>query len=344
MKRGIEARVADVRRLLAAARIVHRDRALVAPEIAHDTGLTLPGVELGFASLEREATDAELLALVSAAAPAEHVHVVLSANVFVAALRAIAIARAAADRVTVRPSPRDPVLARALVEVARDDAITLIEERDVATVGADEIHVYGTTRTIAAVRSRARAGVVVRGHGPGMGAAIITAAANLTAAAEQLAADVVPFDQRGCLSPRIALVEGDEGRARSFAHALDERLGEWGRRVPRGAIFDGERAEATRWRETMAFAGQLWQRDHHAVALLPSGAPVAIPPAGRHVQVTAEPSVAAVGARVATVARFLVAVGTDDPGRAAAVLPPHARVSPLGRMQRPSFDGPVDRR
>jgi hypothetical protein len=47
---------------------------------------------------------------------------------------------------------------------------------------------------------------------------------------------------------------------------------------------------------------------------------------------------------LAPLARYVVAVGADDPGVAAEVAPTHARVSALGAMQRPPLDGPVDRR
>jgi len=55
-------------------------------------------------------------------------------------------------------------------------------------------------------------------------------------------------------------------------------------------------------------------------------------------------SLAAVGAALAAVARFIVAIGSDDPERIAGLAPVGARRSPLGRMQRPPLDGPVDRR
>ena len=56
VSRSAEERVADVRRLLAASRAVHADRARLVPAIAEATGLSAQGVELGFASLERDAT------------------------------------------------------------------------------------------------------------------------------------------------------------------------------------------------------------------------------------------------------------------------------------------------
>jgi hypothetical protein len=254
----------------------------------------------------------------------------------------MAIARAAGERVTVRPSPRDPVLARALVEQAGDPAVALCDERDVAAVEGDEVHVYGRDATIAQVRARARPGVVVRGHGAGMGVAVVSERADVDGAAEALARDMATFDQRGCLSPRVALVLGDGRRVSAFAGSLHERLGSWEQQVPRGALSPDERAEAVRWRDAVAFAGRLWSAEQHAVGLSVVGAPLLVPPPGRHVLVASAATSEGVAAALAPLARFVVAVGTDDP--AVASWPAHARVSALGRMQRPPLDGPVDRR
>jgi len=338
--------MSDVRRLLDCARAVHAGRAGIAPAIAATSGLSAEGVELGFASLEQEATDMELRALVAAAGDAERVHVVLSANVFVAPFRAIALARAAATQVTVRPSARDPVLTRALLReaaAAGDDALTLVEDRDVESIVTGEVHVYGRDATIAAVRARVRPGVIVRGHGSGLGVAIVTEAASIDAAAGALALDVVAFDQRGCLSPRVALVMGSPARAETFAEALHAALGTLGARIPRGALFADERADARRWRETVTFAGTRWESGDHAVALVPEGSPLHVPPAGRHVTVGGVSTREAVVAALAPFARFVVAVGTDDLG-VASMTPAHARRSKLGEMQRPPLDGPVDGR
>jgi hypothetical protein len=51
-----------------------------------------------------------------------------------------------------------------------------------------------------------------------------------------------------------------------------------------------------------------------------------------------------VAARIAPISRFVVGVGTDDPERVREAVPVHARVGPLGLMQRPRLDGPVDGR
>jgi hypothetical protein len=342
--RGVDERVADVWRLVMAARAAHDDRARLAPAIARSTGLTPAGVELGFSCLERDATASELRSLVTTAGDTTRVHLILSANVFVAPLRALAIARAAAAQVTVRPSPRDPTLTRALVDAAGDGGIQIVGERDVAAIEAGQIHVYGRDETIAAVRARAAKGVPVRGHGAGLGVAVVTRAADVRTAADELAADVVPFDQRGCLSPRIAIVEGDASRGEAFALALHARLSVWGERVPRGDLWDAERADAARWCGSLAFAGRLWSGSDHAVGLAQAGSPLTVPPPGRHVHVATEGTLDDVAARISPILRFVVGVGTDDPLRVREVAPSHARVGPLGLMQRPRLDGPVDRR
>lgn len=345
MNRGLEQRITDVRRLLRAAQAVFERRDHFSAAIAEATGLTPQGVELGFESLERDASDRELQALVAAAGDARAVHVILASNVFVAPLRAFALARAASDRVTVRPSSREPTLARAIVDAAHDDGLVIVDERDVAALDCAEVHVYGSDETTEAVGRRVRPEVVVRAHGAGLGAAFVSSSADVEAAAVALACDVVPFDQRGCLSPRIAFVEGDIARAQRFAAALDRQLTQWEARVPRGALSSAEVGSAVSWREALTFAGQMWLGSAHAVGLAPGAAPLTVPPPGRHVHVAPVMALGDLRARLQPIARFLVAVGTDDPGALErGVAPRHARVSLLGRMQRPALDGPVDRR
>jgi hypothetical protein len=346
VSRGAEDRARDVARWLAAARAVFAGRSALAASIASSTGLSPAGVELGFECLECDASPGDLRTLVDAAGCAEHVHVILSANVFVAPLRAIAIARAAAGRVTVRPSGRDPTLALALVAAAGDPAVTISDVRDPLHAGADRIDVYGRDATIAEVRARALgAGIEVRGHGAGLGVAFVRPVPGSgDAVAEALASDVVPFDQRGCLSPRIAFVEGPVAAAEGFARDLDLRLAAWASRVPRGALSPDERAEATRWRDSLAFAGRLFAGAEHAVGVAEPGSPLAVPPPGRHVLVVPVASASEACERMAPMVRYVVTVGSNDAAALAAVAPDHARRAPLGRMQRPPLDGPVDRR
>src|SRR5262245_31998955 len=131
--RTLESRVEAVWAVVRAARAIVERQDTVAAAIAESTGLSREGVELALTKhLEVDPTEDDLRRLVASAGDASKVTVVLSSNVFVGALRAIAIARAASTHVVVRPSRRDPVFARALVEAASDPSIRLAEALDVA--------------------------------------------------------------------------------------------------------------------------------------------------------------------------------------------------------------------
>jgi hypothetical protein len=341
-----EAARARVRRLLAAARIVADDGAIVAPLVS-STGLSREGVLLGLSRyLETDASDAELDALLDGARPASRVHVILSANVFTAPLRALAVAWAASERVTVRPSRRDPVLTCALLYALDDDRVALAEATDVSSVTEGEIHVYGRDETVMAVATTACAGVVVRGHGAGMGVAFVDVSTECERAAYAIAEDVVVFDQRGCLSPRVVLVEGDASRVDEVAEALSARLGTLATAVPRGRLDESEKRDAARYVATMAFAGRVRKGDAYAVGVGGVESAIVIPPTGRHVHVLGVSGCEAARTLLAPLARFIVTIGCDDPTKGQALLadPARVRVSRLGRMQRPPLDGPVDAR
>lgn len=333
-------KMAAVRALCAAARDV-ASRADVVSDVVASTGLSKAGVELALREhLEVAPSDAELRALVAYAGDAPRVGVVLSANVFVGALRAIALARAASERVVVRPSRRDPAFTRALVAAVRDHALTLDESFDVAMFEEGELHIYGHDETIAAVRSRLGPGVRLVGHGSGLGVAWITARADLDAAARSVADDVVVFDQRGCLSPRIVFVEG--ARADAFADALHRHLDERGRVVPRGLLPADVRTASERYIDTMAYAGRVLIGSDHVVGVAPAGAPLVASPAYRHVHLVSCATAADAASFMAPLRESIVAFGSDDADAAERLAPSWARRAALGRMQKPPFDGPVD--
>lgn len=345
MSRTFEKRMADVWGTVRAARAVVERREALIGAIVESTGLSPAGVELGLTRhLELDPTDDELRSLVAQTSEASSVAVILSSNVFVGALRAIAIARAASTNVVVRPSRRDPTFARALVEAIAEPEVRLDESLDVTNIEEGEIHIYGHDRTIADVRARARPSVRVVGHGSGMGIAWISARADLAHAARELAADVVVFDQRGCLSPRMAFVEGPRERADAFADALHEELERLDTVVPRGPMPADERAASDRYIATMTYACRALVGTQHAIGIAPPGAPMIPSPAHRHVHVVSCPTEKDAQILLEPVARSLVAVGSDDPEAARRLAPPWARRSPLGRMQRPPLDGPVDLR
>jgi hypothetical protein len=343
MARSVDARIVDIRRLLDAARRIVDRRVSIAPALVASTGLSPEGVELALTRhLEVDATDEQLRSLVAHAGHASRVSVILSANVFVGALRALALARAASEEVVVRPSRRDPAFARALIEEAGDPAIRLDEALDVAEISTGELHVYGHDATIADLRARARVPVVA--HGSGLGVAWITAHADIVDAARALAEDVVVFDQRGCLSPRIALLEGDIGRADALADALHLELERLQGVVPRGALPPDERAASDRYVATMTYAHRALVGTAHVVGVSPAGASIVASPAYRHVHVMPCATEDEGAALLSLLDDALIAIGSDDVEVARSIAPRWARTSALGSMQRPPLDGPVDLR
>jgi Acyl-CoA reductase (LuxC) len=318
------------------------------------TGLSLEGVEWALDHcLELQPSSAELEAMIAAAPRAERAHVILPAQVFVAPLRALALALAAAPRVSVRPSRRDPTLIAALA--AR--AAGLFECVEQLTVQpGDHVWAYGADLTLAALRRQLPAGAFLHAHGTGFGVAIVAVGApqlaSLAAQAAGIVRDTLCFDQRGCASPRLVLALGGDAGADALAGALADALADAGRRVPRGVLTPDERAEESWYRQCMACFAPLIDTGHGSVSVrrpelalgsAPDLAALLLPPAGRHLQIV---PIERLEPALAGLAPWLTSVGCSEPAleaRARAVLP-RARVCALGQMQTPAFDGPVDRR
>jgi hypothetical protein len=346
-----EARRARVLRVVAAGRaIALRPDARAA--MLGPSGLSPEGLALALDEhLETDPAPGDLDALLSAAGAAPRCHVVLAANVCTAALRALCVAVATAPAVFVRPSRRDPVLAALLVRelavdaefLAAGGAITLVQEA--APGPGDELHVYGTDEAVEALTAAAPPGVVVRAHGAGLGVAVVGRGAGLEDAAAALARSVVPFDQRGCLSPRFALVEGDAARAAAFAGALHDALAALGARVPRGPLDEATRGEIAMYRAALEAVGEMHEGPWHAVGLARAARALVLPPAARVVHVVPAEAGAA-PALLGAWAGYVTSVGGEDGelSRAVLAMAPGARAAALGEMQRPPLDGPVDRR
>lgn len=334
-----------VERLLRAARTLadpttelgRRARA----ELPETTRLSPEGVELALAEcLEIQPTEAELTALAGSVRPAPRTLVLLPANVFVAAHRAIALALAASETVLVRPSRREPLFAELLAR-AEPGLFELVRELEPRP--GDSLWAYGGDETLASVRSRLPGGVELHAQGPGYGVAVVGRESVTEATALALARDLVPFDQRGCLSPRAALVTGSADDARRFAELVAAALAELERAVPLGALDAEERADAARFRDTAAYAGALFPAGSGAVATF-SGSGRVLAPSGRNLAVFA---VESAHDALTPVAAELTALGLVVPSGERERLSrafPGARTSALGAMQRPPFDGPADRR
>jgi hypothetical protein len=336
--RRVEALVAGARRIAdPTSELGRRARG----ELAASTGLSVAGVELALTEcLETTPSAAEITVLVASVRPARRVHVVLPANVFIAAHRAIALALASSADVRVRPSRREPRFAALLAEAA-PGLFTLTHA--VTPEPGDELWAYGGDDALAALRAHAPLGVSFHAQGPGFGVALVAATHVTPETARALAADVVPFEQRGCLSPRAALVLGSTADAERFARLVAAALADAAARVPPGRLEDAERADARAFRDAHAYAGTVISAGPGAVAVLDAERLVLAPP-GRNLVVTATHAAFAVlAAREAE----LTALGVAAPDALADEIArrfSNARCSLLGRMQRPAFDGPVDRR
>lgn len=320
-----------------------RDEGWISSLVA-TTGLSREGVAHALdVSLEREVSSDDLRTLVSRVRPAESVTVVLAANVFTAAQRAIALALAAAPRVYVRPSRRDPTFARALIDAMADRRVTCIETlSSEATRGV--VHAYGRDATMRTIASDT--GLPVWAHGAGLGVAVVSPRTELDLAARMVADDVVVFDQRGCLSPRVAFVLGDLERAERFGLALAETLALDTIRLPPGHVSPEERAEILRARDVALLCGEVSGTVGAMVAVTPlekDAACILFPP-GRHVSVVPVRDEIELRARLAFLGRALVGVACDDENLARSVAPEWVRIASLGKLQKPPLDGPVDLR
>jgi hypothetical protein len=313
-------------------------------------GLSREGLELALTQhLEIDASAADRARLSAWAMESERCHVVLSANVVTAAFRAIVLGLLSAPHVLVKASRREPELARLLVgEIApllESGSLSLVDSLEAQP--GDQVHAYGSDTTLAAIAAALPAGARFRGHGSGFGVAVIDATADVEPSARSLARDVVAFDQRGCLSPRVAMALGGPARARSVALALHEALADLGRKIPRGDLDESTRAELARFRQTMRALGDVWEERDHLVALDTAPAALVLPPAARAVSVLACSDLSVAARIVAPVSRWITSLGIASASDAAAfdaLHPRGCRVARLGEMQRPPLDGPVDER
>jgi hypothetical protein len=320
--------------------LVEAARRVDAPELRHAlvdaTGLSPLGVELGLREhLETSPGEGEIEALIACAGTAPAVHVVLSANVFIAGLRALCLAAATAPVVHVRCSSREEVFAPALIEACSQELrASLHWVEAIAPSAGDEVHLYGSDESIGEIRATLPAGVVTRAHGTGIG--IVVADEGREDDALALAHDIVPFDQRGCLSPRVAFVRNN---ARGFAAALAGALRSLSEAVPRGRLSPEELAENARFRDIAAVAGEVFEAGPGLVVHLREVLWIA--PTGRNMAVVdCRDPVSLMG----PIARHVAAIGLSGEDESVRRACPGARVSAIGRMQKPPLDGPVDTR
>jgi hypothetical protein len=324
-----------VRALLSAAKALVAQRASHLNALAEQTGLSREGVELALTqSLETDASEAELEQLLDSVAPQPQVSVILSANVFTAAARALVLALASAPRVVVKLSSREPLFPQLLLAHMEPDngtEIELVDALHLESVNIGHVHAYGRSETLDAIARDVR--VPLWRHGPGFGVAEVSG--ELSAAAEALAVDLALFDQQGCLSPRIVFVADEQVVA--FAPLLAQQLAAMQQRVPRGRVTAEQRTAIARYRQTMRALGSIHEGDGFLVGV---STEIVLPPAMRSIHLCSKSE--ATQRWLQEHAAYITAFGHD--AKAPSFTIPRARYSALGYMQRPRLDGPVDRR
>ena len=335
-------RRARVERLLEAAQTLadgasSAGRALRA-RLLETTGLAGANIERGLEhALETRASDAELQALLGSTPQAPRAHVLLSSNVFVAALRAIAIGVACSANLQVRASRRDPALAEALHTLTPN----LFELTSALSPEPGErCWAYGTDATLAKLRESLPRGVWLHGHGAGFAGIVVDAGAWSATDARAIALDTALFDQQGCLSPRVVCVLGSADQARIIASTIANELQALELELPPGAKTPTEAAEMRRNRDAAAYAFELFDAGSGWVSC---SSELVVPPSQRnlHVVDTQAPvaALAPFAAQLTGIASNLLAL--RDQLRPAFA---GTRLVALGELQCPPLDGPVDRR
>ncbi|HET9958417.1 MAG TPA: acyl-CoA reductase [Polyangiaceae bacterium] len=358
-------------RLLAAARALQDPGSFpgrdLRARLLGSTGLSEAGVELGLTEyLETHPSETELDALCRAVQPSPVSHVLLSANVFIAAHRALALALASSATVYVRPSRREPEFLTALAALDPElfHVVDTLEPKS-----HEQLTAYGRAATLAELRQQLPAGVQFSAAGPGHGVAFIHESAwraspgtpgrqtsdhapdgtPIDQLSRELVRDVVAFDQRGCLSLRWVVVECSEpsmARLERLAVGISTALSAAEARVPLGRLTGEELGERRRYLDTMSYVGEVIDNGRSSVSVLsPEAAPL-LPPAGRNVLLVCTADAASYAKRYADSITSYCVSHAEQPDfeRAVQKCLPFARKATAGRMQQPPFDGPVDLR
>ena len=312
------------------------------------TGLSTENVKWALANaLEVRPDTWDLELLLQRVPECGRVHVLLSANVFVGALRAIALGIAASSEVHVRPSRREPHMVQLLAKAA-PGKFAIDEELRVAP--GDHVWAYGSDETLRQLRKSLPAAAVLHENGHGFGVVVLAEREVHDAAAREhiarsIAVDTAAFDQRGCLSPRVVMIEGGPSLVREFSNSLAVALAEREHTIPRGPLTEDERADIARFRDTLCIAGMVLDAGSGLVSFEHENLPWFLPPAGRVLHVK---SVRDVVEGLREVAVQLTTIGVTSLQSAIVVRLkrdlPQVRFAELGHMQQPMLDGPVDLR
>lgn len=178
-----------------------------------------------------DAVLAELPADLPAAARPDTVLVIAARTLPASTLRAVLMARLLGARVLLKTASGQDDVAAAIA--AADPAVTPrpfastdLIGRDAALADADAVVVLGGDSTVADVRAHTRPDSAFLGYGHRVSAAWVDHPDDAVAAG--LAADLLAWDQAGCLAPQLVWCAGDPvdlaARVAAAVHALEPAL------------------------------------------------------------------------------------------------------------------------
>jgi hypothetical protein len=125
---------------------------------------------------------------------------------------------------------------------------------------ADLVLAYGRDETIDVLRNYISPEATFIAHGHAESAAIIFKEAVEINNLEKLAYDMLSYDQRGCLSPRVVYIEeGGKYTPAEYAKIFAELiLPSFAKQLPRGGLFPGEAEEILHQRSLGRFRGSVY--------------------------------------------------------------------------------------
>jgi hypothetical protein len=327
-------------------------------ELARTSGLRNANVRWGLSTTFETVTKDALTSIVRSAEAAgpkgslmrpRGLHaLILSGNVFTAALRALYVPLCLGNPVIAKASARSDLFAhlltRALVETdpVFRDAVAVVtfssRESDLVALLLGRCHTvaaYGSDETIRALRLRLGAGVRFLPHGHGLGLAFVEGDGTDDEVAA-FADDVTAYDQRGCLSPHALLLTGD---ARGFAARLQKALAAASFRRPRGSLPIDVGAAQVQWRGVAQARGELFEGLDFSIAVERATRP-RLSPGYRNVSIVGVEDRDAFIALAGSFGAHLKAVGVGGmrPSELSLRLGCVPRICALGQMQRPPLE------
>ena len=286
---------------------------------------------------------------------------VLAANVFTACLRPIVWSLLARVPVIVKVASLDEGLADlfcvalAAIDSELGESVALVwpegesealYQRLAARV--DLVSAHGGDHAIARMRAATSPTTELIGHGHGLGAIVVrrtALSADVHSLAMAIAHDVAAYDQRGCLSPQLVLVErGGELSPRDLAslvatHGLETLK----TRMPRGPLPMQLGAQQIQWRGLASSLHELFEGDGYATSF--EGTSTARPTPGyRNIAFHAFDAIDEVGARLAIYGAHLKVIGLAGAAEEKLTLPSplSPRICAVGQMQRPTLMSATD--